>query len=94
MISKPLLALILAACGLSSTPTSATAEPPAEQPDDLDPTEPGHQEDQHFCCQSVDPKTKTGEGCETIGSGKIDLCAEVLYCSGDWAKHDGKVYCL
>jgi hypothetical protein len=81
MVTKSLLAIMLAACGA--------------EPDEFEPTEPAVKPiDQHFCCQSVDPKTKTGEGCETIGSGKIDLCAEVLYCSGDWAKHDGKVYCL
>jgi hypothetical protein len=55
MLTKPILALIIAACGVTSTP--ATAEP-AEQPDK-----------------------------------PLDLCAEVLYCSGNWAEHDGKVYC-
>jgi hypothetical protein len=94
MLTKPLLALILAACGVSSTPSSATAEPPAEQPDEFDPTDPGPQEDQHFCCQSVDPKTKSGEGCLTIGKGQVDQCPELLYCAGTYAKHDGKTYCL
>jgi hypothetical protein len=90
MLIKPLILAVIAACSIPST--SATTEPPAEQPEKKPPEM--KPKDQHFCCQSVDPKTKTGEGCETIGSGKIDLCAEVLYCSGDWAKHDGKVYCL
>jgi hypothetical protein len=50
-------------------------------------------EDQHFCCHSVDPKTKSGEGCNTIGPNQIDACAEVLVCPGFWAKHDRTIYC-
>lgn len=90
MLTKPLLALILAACGVSSTPT--TAEPPAEQPDKLPPSEV-KPTDQHFCCQKVDHKTMSGEGCQTMGAGQIDLCANVLYCEGNWAKEEGKVWC-
>jgi hypothetical protein len=95
MITKSLLAFILAACGVSSTATSATAEPPAEQPDKLPPDEV-KPVDQHWCCQSVDYKTKTGDGCDPI-SGSLETiaaCNKVLYCSGDWTKDDGKVHCL
>lgn len=92
MISKSLLALIIAACGVTSTP--ATAEPPAEEPDKLPPgeVEPA---DQHFCCQSVDLKTLTGEGCTAISSSLelINTCTNVLYCEGNWGKQDGKVVC-
>jgi hypothetical protein len=63
-----------------------------DQPDKLQPEE-DIQEDQHFCCHSVDPKSKTGDGCVTIGANQIDTCGEVLYCPGFWAKHDGKVSC-
>jgi hypothetical protein len=91
MLTKSRLALILAACGVS---IPATADPPAEQPDKIVPTEPTVKPiDQHFCCQSVDPKTMSGEGCLTIGKGQVDQCPELLYCAGSYAKHDGKVYC-
>jgi hypothetical protein len=92
MLTKPLLAIILTTCGVSSTP--AAADPPAEQPDEYEPTEPAVKPmDQHFCWQSVDPKTMSGEGCLTIGKGQVDQCPELLYCAGSYAKHDGKVYC-
>lgn len=95
MLTKPLLALILATCGgVSSTP--ATAEPPAEQPDDKPPGEVSKPIEQHFCCQSVDPKTKSGEGCAAISDSLelVNTCSKVLHCQGDWTKDDGKVTCL
>jgi hypothetical protein len=91
MLTKPLLLAVLAACGVPST--LATADP-AEQPDEIEPPPEPPQKDQHFCCQNVDPKTKSGEGCLTIGKGQIDQCPELLYCAGSYAKHDGKTYCL
>jgi hypothetical protein len=90
MLTKPLLAIILTACGVSSTPATRDP-PPTEQPDA--PPEGEKPMDQHFCCQSVDHKTMSGEGCQTMGAGQIDLCANVLYCEGNWAKEDGKVWC-
>ena len=87
---KAIVFAALAACGIN--PTSSTADPPGEQPD-APPEEPIKPMDQHFCCQSVDPKNKTGDGCNTIAPTQIDACAEVLYCPGFWAKHDGKVHC-
>lgn len=85
MFTKTILFALLATCGVPSTPVTA--------PDEKQPPEEDAQEDQHFCCQSVDLKTMTGEGCQTMGAGQIDLCANVLYCSGNWAKADGKVAC-
>lgn len=94
MLTKPLLALILAACGVSST--SATADPPAEEPGEFEPTEPAIKPtDSHWCCQSVDFKTMSGEGCNAF-SGSIELinaCAKYLYCEGNAVKDDGKVQC-
>lgn len=89
MITKPLLLALLAACGVPSN-TATIESPPSEQPDKPPDDD---QMDQHFCCQSVDPKTMSGEGCQTMGAGQIDLCANVLYCEGNWAKVDGKVTC-
>jgi hypothetical protein len=92
MLIKPLILAVIAACGVPST--SATTDPPAEQPDKKPPD--AKPKDSHWCCQSVDPKAKSGEGC-TAMSGSLELinaCAEYLYCSGDAAKHDGKTYCL
>ena len=87
---KAIVFAALTACGINPSPS--TVEPPAKQPD-APSEEPIKPMDQHFCCQSVDPKNKTGDGCNTIAPTQIDQCAEVLYCPGFWAKHDGKVYC-
>jgi hypothetical protein len=89
MFTKPLILAILAACGVPSNP--ATTEPPPDQPDVRPPDET--QKDQHFCCQSVDHTTMSGDGCQTIGATQIDLCTNVLYCEGNWAKEGGKVWC-
>ncbi len=89
---ETILLAALAACGVQPTP--ATTEPPAEQPDEFEPggVKPA---DQHFCCQSVDLKTLTGEGCTAISTSLelINTCANVLYCEGNWGKQDGKVVC-
>lgn len=90
MLTKPLLAVILAACGVNSTEAT---EPPTEQPDGQPPAPPV-EEGQYFCCDSVDLKTKSGEGCVTLAAGQIDLCPDVLYCSGDWGKTNNKTQCL
>lgn len=87
MFTKILLFAFIAACGGQTNSASNPDEPgkaPPEQP---------VVEDQHFCCQSVDPKTKTGDGCVTIAQTQIDRCAKVLYCPGFWAKDDGTVTC-
>jgi hypothetical protein len=108
MFTKTILFAILTACGAHSQQATssveplgdhsvdnvkaATEQPPPDDPDKVAPRE-DIQEDQHFCCQSVDPKAMTGNGCVIIGQSQIDQCAEVLYCAGSWAKHDGKVSC-
>jgi hypothetical protein len=63
-----------------------------DESDKLPPEEP-EVKDQHFCCQSVDLKNWTGDGCVTIAPTQIDLCTNVLYCPGKWGKQDGKVTC-
>jgi hypothetical protein len=91
MLTKPLLLAIIAACGVSNSATQP------EGPGDLEPPEADKPaEDQHFCCKSVDLKNASGEDCFTLPKdGKlIDLCAEVLYCSGDWGKSNGVTQCL
>jgi hypothetical protein len=93
MITKALLALILAACGVPSTPT--TSEPPAEEPDKKPPNGEVKPIDQHWCCDSVDHKNKSGDGCDPI-SGSLETiaaCSEVLYCPGFWTKSKGTVRC-
>jgi hypothetical protein len=83
----------LAACGVQSNPATV----PPEQPIEVEPADPDVELIySHWCCKSVDPRAKSGEGCTAI-SGSLELinaCAEYLYCSGDAAKHDGKTYCL
>jgi hypothetical protein len=85
MVIEPLLLAILAACGVQSSST------PPEEPVDL-PTPP-EVKDQHFCCQDVDQKNLTGDGCTTIGKEQINSCNNLLYCSGNWSKKDGHVVC-
>ena len=88
---RTIIIAVLAACGVS--PTQATdADPPAEQPD-APPESEIKPLDQHFCCQSVDHKSLSGEGCVTIGPNQIDACSEVLYCEGNWTKSKGTVRC-
>jgi hypothetical protein len=96
LTAKPFILAIIAACAVTAGPASnpATAEPPpSEQPDAPHDMKP---KDSHWCCQSVDPKTKSGEGC-TAFSGSIEIintCAKYLYCEGSATKDDGKVTCL
>jgi hypothetical protein len=90
MFTKTILFAVLAACGVQANGATSPDEP--DEPDKLRPGD-DIQEEQHFCCHSVDPKAKTGDGCVTIGPNQIDACGEVLYCPGFWAKHDGKVFC-
>jgi hypothetical protein len=85
MFTKTILFAVLAACGVPSTPTTAPAE--------KQPPEEDVQEDQHFCCQSVNPKTFTGEGCSLITVQQVALCNKILYCEGNWVKDDDKVTC-
>jgi hypothetical protein len=88
MLTKPILLAFLVACGVNSS--TATIESATEQHDKKPPDE---RTDQHFCCQSVDPESKTGDDCIAIGPNQIDACANVLTCPGSWAKQDGKVVC-
>jgi hypothetical protein len=86
MLTKPLLAIILAACGINSSP--ATADPPGEiQP-------PPIEDGQHFCCEKF--TSDGGNGCVTIGPSHIALCDKVLYCGGSYQyeKDGGKVRCI
>jgi hypothetical protein len=66
----------------------------ASNPDEPDkPHDEPKVKDQHFCCQSVDSKTFTGEGCSLITEQQVALCNKILYCEGNWVKDDGKVTC-
>src|SRR5262245_35108894 len=70
MFTKIILSAFLAACGVQSS----TEEPPAEQPDK--PPDDS-QMDQHFCCQSVDHKSFSGNGCSLITELQVALCNKV-----------------
>jgi hypothetical protein len=91
MLTKALLFAFIAACGVSAGVHSNTK--PEEQPDGP-LAGPPEEEGQHFCCDSVDLKSKSGEGCVSLAPTQIDLCPDVLYCSGDWGKTNGKTQCL
>jgi hypothetical protein len=90
MLTKPILAILLAACGVNSS--GATTEPPPEQPDKKPPDETGHE--QHFCCAQVNLEKKSGDDCVPISEAQILACGEILYCSGDWGKSNGVTKCL
>jgi hypothetical protein len=86
MLTKPLLAIVLAACGVSSTP--------AVPPDEVQPNGPTVKDEGYlFCCQDADHKTQSGEGCVTIGEKEIDRCNTVLSCK-NFVKKDNKVICI
>ncbi|PRQ09068.1 hypothetical protein [Enhygromyxa salina] len=85
MLTKTMLMAFLAACGVSSNP--------ATSPNEKQPPEEDVQEDQHFCCASVDLENFTGEGCTAISKETINACSNVLYCPEMWAKSEGKVAC-
>ena len=90
MYVKPVILAFLAACGLDSK--GATTDP-SEQPDKL-PPDPPEEAGYIFCCQDVDPKTASGQGCVTIGEKQIDQCSTVLACGEKFTKKDGTVTCL
>ena len=89
MLTKPILLALLAACGVNSS--TATTEPPSEQPDREPPDE--IEKDYVFCCHDVDTAKKSGEGCITIGEKQIDSCSTVLACADGFTKKDGTVTC-
>jgi hypothetical protein len=64
-----------------------------DHPTDKQPPQEDHPMDQHFCCQSVDHKTFSGNGCQLITELQVALCNKVLYCEGNWVKDDDKVFC-
>jgi hypothetical protein len=84
MLTKSLLLAIVAVCGVSNSP-------PPEQP--LSPPEDGPEEDQHFCCESVDLDKWKGTNCVAVGKENIAGCTEVLYCSGDWGTSGSVTKC-
>ena len=85
---RTIIIAALAACGVSSIP--ATAEPP----DEYEPTEPDVKPlDQHFCCQSLDPKSPSGNDCVPVDESHLAACNKVLYCEGSYTNDDGKVTC-
>lgn len=88
MLTKSLLAIVLAACGVSSIP--ATAEQPDKLPPDMPPQEDGGQ---HFCCQTLDGDG-SGDGCSLMSKDHILLCENILYCDGSWEKSGSKVKCI
>jgi hypothetical protein len=95
LTAKPFILALIAACGVTAGAASnpATTEPPPEQPD-VKPPE-NVQKDQHFCCQSVDLKSMSGDGCTAISDSLelINACGYLLYCEGNYGKENGHVQC-
>lgn len=68
---EPIILALLASFGLQD---------PDDKPIDAPTTK---EEDQHFCCKSVDAKTRTGDGCIMASKEDVKLCnANILYCPG------------
>jgi hypothetical protein len=88
MLTKPLLAIVLAACGVSSGPQSRTEQPDVQPPDDI------NKDNVFFCCQDVNTAKASGDGCVTIGEKEVDRCSTVLACADGFTKKDGVVTCL
>ncbi|KIG18904.1 hypothetical protein DB30_07240 [Enhygromyxa salina] len=92
MLTKTILFAILAAtCGV--TPAHAENIQSAA-PDEPDIRPPGDDpKEQLFCCETVDPKTASGEGCKILPKEHILLCQTILACGDVWTLHDGKAAC-
>jgi hypothetical protein len=68
----------------------AVSNPDEKEPPPESPLEDG----QHFCCDTINHEKQTGDGCVTIGPSHVELCPNVLYCSGNWSKtEDGHAQC-
>jgi hypothetical protein len=68
----------------------AVSNPDEKEPPPERPLEDG----QHFCCDTINHEKQTGDGCVTIGPSHVELCPNVLYCSGNWSKtEDGHAQC-
>ncbi|PRQ05912.1 hypothetical protein ENSA5_00240 [Enhygromyxa salina] len=86
MLKSTIALIVVAAC---AAPTPGISPPPS--PDDR-PSEVT-EEDQHFCCGSVDPSTMSGEDCIPIGPSHVGGCGKVLYCSDSYTNDEGTVTC-
>ena len=88
MLIRPFLLALVAACGVSNTATDPR-EQPIKPPDVDEPTE-----EQHFCCQSVDPEKRTGDDCVLAAKEQLAACnAAILYCPGFYTLDNGVVSC-
>jgi hypothetical protein len=89
MLTEPLLAIILAACGVNSS--LATTESPANR---KPPAEPPHEGESYWCCDSVNGQGNgSGGGCEQILQEHVILCDKVLHCTKGYTNDDGSVTC-
>jgi hypothetical protein len=88
MLTKPLLAVIIATCGAAPS-VSASTQPPEYQP----PLEQPQEKDHYFCCSELDDKGFSGNGCTEIPESSVVACNKVLYCDGKYKKNDDKVTC-
>jgi hypothetical protein len=86
MLIKPFILAVIAACSVPSTPSTSPTEyqPPPEQP---------QEKDHYFCCQELDAKGFSGDGCTEIPESHVIACNKVLYCDGKYKKDDQKVTC-
>ncbi|WP_106088398.1 hypothetical protein [Enhygromyxa salina] len=85
MFTKTILFALLAACGVNSDITPDAPEDIEAPEDDL--------VEQLFCCESVDPKTASGEGCKILPKEHILLCQTILACGDVWTLDNGKATC-
>jgi len=88
---KPLLLTLLAACGVeppTESPATASPDLTIEAPEDEPP-------EQLFCCQSVNPRTWSGDGCAMVATEHVALCGTaILFCHASWTLSDGTATCL
>jgi hypothetical protein len=85
MITKAIVLMLVGARGVG---VGAASSPEAAPPEELE------KDHVFFCCQDVDEKHATGEGCITIGEKQIDQCSTVLACADNLTKKNGTVVCL
>jgi hypothetical protein len=99
MLTKALLFTILGACGVAtgavSSPDERESLPLGASPgEDAQPPPPPQKRETQWCCDSVNPSQKSGDGCGEILVTQVAGCSKVLHCSGDYTYDEGKVHCI
>jgi hypothetical protein len=96
MLTKPILAILLATACAATPDTAPPERDTVDSPTDREPPDPPVQKiPQTFCCGSVAADQNSGEDCYAISHAPevINACDQVLSCGNLWTKNGGDVVC-